>query len=76
LKKIKIVKSAKKLFHRSVAIGENLWLNKSILTTKGTKSAKLYINRKTFFTMKDMKNLKKTKWDTDQHRFPQIKAVI
>jgi len=49
LKKIKIVKSAKKLFHRSVAIGENLWLNKSILTTKGTKSAKLYINRKTFF---------------------------
>jgi len=40
LKKIKIVKSAKKLFHRSVAIGENLWLNKSILTTKDTKKAK------------------------------------
>jgi hypothetical protein len=40
LKKVKIVKSAKKLFHRSVAIGENLWLNKSILTTKGTKNLK------------------------------------
>jgi len=49
---------------------------KTIFTTKGTKSAKLNINKKAIFTMKDMKNLKKTKWDTDQHRFPQIKAVI
>ena len=40
MKKTKIVNALKTLFHRSVPIGENLWLNKPIFTTKGTKNSK------------------------------------